>query len=161
MRAASSTRPFLLALLLGPLLAACTPVALLVSATGVVTDTSVTWDVVRHIHGQLTENDATPCIQLNGVQRALNARCEYRPGDIRPVDIARSGLQECPLAVATRDPRLWRALPELLDKGAQVQACPGTRSAASPRTTRAPSGTTSFACCPARTPARSASTGCS
>jgi hypothetical protein len=125
-RAASSLRPFLLAFLLGPLLAACTPVALLVSATGVATDTSVTWEVVKHIHGQLTENDATPCIELNSVQRALNARCEYRPGSIRTVDIARSGLQECPLAVATRDPRLWRALPELLDKGAQVQACPGS-----------------------------------
>ena len=184
MRAASFLRPFLLAFLLGPLLAACTPVALLVSATGVATDTSVTWEVVKHIHGQLTENDATPCIELNSVQRALNARCEYRPGSIRTVDIARSGLQECPLAVATRDPRLWRALPELLDKGAQVQACPDrrcwpwrrrmpapisaphrrrcwTRSAASPRTTRAPSATTSFACCPARAPARSASTGCS
>jgi hypothetical protein len=125
-RAAPSLRPSLLALLLGPLLAACTPVALLVSATGVATDTSVTWEVVKHIHGQLTENDATPCIELNSVQRALNARCEYRPGSIRFADIAHPGLQECPLAVATRDPRLWRALPELLDKGAQVEACPGS-----------------------------------
>jgi hypothetical protein len=82
--------------------------------------------VVKHIHGQLTADDATPCIQLNGVQRALNARCEYLPGSIRPADIARSGLQECPLAVATRDPRLWRALPELLEKGARVEACPGS-----------------------------------
>ena len=168
-----------------PLLAACTPVGLLVTATGVATDTSVTWDVVKHIHGQLTAEDATPCIQLNGVQRALNARCDYVPGSIRRADIARSGLQECPLAVATRDPRLWRALPELLEKGARVEACPGspllalaaadacpdfgaatpevrgTRSAASPRTTRAPSGTTCSACSPARAPARSASTGCS
>ena len=126
MRAASFLRPLLLTFVLGPLLAACTPVGLLVSATGVVTDTSVTWDVVKHIHGQLTENDATPCIQLNGVQRALNARCDYVPGSIRPADVARSGLQECPLAVATRDPRLWRALPELLDKGARPEACPGS-----------------------------------
>ena len=126
MRAASFVRLFLLAFVLGPLLAACTPVALLVGATGVVTDTSVTWEVVKHIHGQLTADDATPCVQLNGVQRALNARCEYTPGNIRSADIARSGLQECPLAVATRDPRLWRALPELLDRGARVEACAGS-----------------------------------
>jgi len=125
-RAALLVRRFGLALALGPLLAACTPVALLVSATGMATDTSVTWEVVKHIHGQLTADDAAPCIQLNGVQRALNARCEYTPGNIRSADIARSGLQECPLAVATRDPRLWRALPELLDRGARVEACPGS-----------------------------------
>ena len=125
-RAALLVRRFGLALALGPLLAACTPVALLVSATGMATDTSVTWEVVKHIHGQLTADDATPCVQLNGVQRALNARCEYTPGNIRSADIARSGLQECPLAVATRDPRLWRALPELLDRGARVEACPGS-----------------------------------
>jgi len=115
-----------LTLLLGPLLAACSPIGLLVSATTAATDTSVTWDVVKHLHGKLTENDATPCIQLNGVQRALNARCDYVPGSIRRVDIAQSGLQECALAVATRDPRLWRALPELLDKGARPEACPGS-----------------------------------
>lgn len=126
LRAAFLLRRSALALVLGPLLAACTPVGLLVSATGVATDTSVAWDVVRHLHGKLTENDATPCIQLNGVQRALNARCDYVPGSIRSADIARSGLQECPLAVATRDPRLWRALPELLDKGARVEACAGS-----------------------------------
>ena len=125
-RIASFSRPFLLAFLLGPLLAACTPVGLLVSATGVATDTSVTWELVKHIHGQLTENDATPCIQLNGVQRALNARCDYVAGNMRRADIARSGLQECPLAVAARDPRLWRALPELLDKGARAEACAGS-----------------------------------
>ena len=126
MRAASFVRSFALAALLGPLLAACTPVGLIVGATGVVTDTSVTWDVVKHLHGKLTEGDATPCIDLNSVQRALNARCDYRAGSIRSADVARSGLQECPLAVATRDPRLWRALPELLEKGAQVESCAGS-----------------------------------
>jgi hypothetical protein len=109
-----------------PLLVACSPIGLLVSATGVATDTSVTWDVVKHVHGKLTEDDATPCIRLNSVQRALNARCEYAPGSIKRADFALSGLQECPLAVATRDPRLWRALPELLDKGATVESCPGS-----------------------------------
>ena len=106
------------------------------------------------------------------------------PGDIRRADIAHSGLQECALAVATRDPRLWRALPELLEKGARAEACPARRwwrwprprpaptsppprprcagrSSASPRTTRAPSATTYSACSPARAPVRSASTGCS
>ena len=125
-RAAFLLRLFALASLLGPLLAACTPVGLLISATSAATDTSVTWDVVKHLHGKLTEDDATPCIQLNGVQRALNARCEYTPGNIRRTEIAHSGLQECALAVATRDPRLWRALPELLDKGARPESCPGS-----------------------------------
>jgi hypothetical protein len=124
-RAASFVRAFALASLLGSL-AACTPVGLIVGATGVATDTSVTWDVVKHIHGKLTENDATPCVDLNSVQRALNARCSYQPGSIRRADVARTGLQECPLAIATRDPRLWRALPELLEKGARLDACPGS-----------------------------------
>jgi len=124
-RAASFVRAVALASLLGPLMA-CTPIGVIVSATGVATDTSVTWDVVKHIHGKLTENDAVPCVDLNSVQRALNARCTYQPGSIRRADIVRTGLQECPLAVATRDPRLWRALPELLEKGARLDACPGS-----------------------------------
>ncbi|MEP7300563.1 MAG: hypothetical protein ABI699_03470 [Caldimonas sp.] len=115
-----------LVLVAGPLLSACSPVSLLVSATGIATDTSVTWEVVKHVHGRLVEDDATPCIRLDTVQRALNARCEYLPGSIRSADFARSGLQECALAVATRDPRLWRALPELLDKGARVEDCAGS-----------------------------------
>ena len=88
MRAASFLRSVLAALALAPLLAACTPVGLLVAATSVATDTSVSWDVVKHIHGQLTADDATPCIRLNGVQRALNARCEYVAGSIQRADIA-------------------------------------------------------------------------
>lgn len=115
-----------LGLVAGPLVCACSPLGLLVSATGVATDTSVTWDVVKHVHGKLTEDDATPCVLLNSVQRALNSRCDYLPGSIRRADFAHSGLQQCPLAAATRDPRLWRALPELLDKGATVAACPGS-----------------------------------
>ncbi|MGZ5186564.1 MAG: hypothetical protein ACXWCV_08960 [Caldimonas sp.] len=116
----------LLGFVAGPLLAGCSPVSLLMSATGVATDSSVTWDVVKHVHAKLTEDDATPCVLLNSVQRALNARCAYQPGSIRHADFARSGLQECPLAAATRDPRLWRALPELLDKGPGVETCPGS-----------------------------------
>jgi hypothetical protein len=115
-----------LGLVVGPLLGACSPVSLLVSATGVATDTSMTWDIVKHVHGKLTEDDATPCARLNSVQRALNGRCVYVAGSIEQADLARSGLQECALAAATRDPRLWRALPELLDKGARLDTCPGS-----------------------------------
>jgi hypothetical protein len=182
-RAASFVRAVALASLLGSL-TACTPVGVIVSATGVATDTSVTWDVVKHIHGKLTENDAVPCVDLNSVQRALNARCTYQPGSIRRADIVRTGLQECPLAVATRDPRLWRALPELLEKGARLDACRARRCSRSPRPTRCPDFaaappdvrdairslaetirgpcvTTSFACCRVRARAPSASTACS
>ncbi len=115
-----------LGLVVGPLLGACSPVSLLVSATGAATDTSMTWDIVKHVHGKLTEDDAKPCVRLNSVQRALNARCDYVRGSIQRADFARSGLQECALAAATRDPRLWRALPELLDKGATLDTCPGS-----------------------------------
>jgi hypothetical protein len=115
-----------LAAVAGLFLSACTPVGLALSATGMATDTSMTWDIVKHIHGKLTEDDPTPCVLLNSVERVLSARCEYVPGSIRVADITRSGLPECPLALATRDPRLWRALPELLEKGAQVNACAGS-----------------------------------
>ena len=111
---------------LGTGLAACSPIGLALSAAGVATDSSMTWDIVKHLHGKLTEDDPTPCALLNSVQRVLNERCEYEPGSIRRADIAKSGLQECPLALATRDPRLWRALPELLEKGASISQCPGS-----------------------------------
>ncbi|HEX4234493.1 MAG TPA: hypothetical protein VH041_09300 [Caldimonas sp.] len=107
-------------------LAGCTAPALLLTATGVATDTSMTWEIVKHIHGQLTEDDATPCVMLNSVQRALNARCTYVPGSIRTADIEHSGLQGCSLTAATQDSRLWRALPELLEKGALSTSCART-----------------------------------
>ncbi len=105
-------------------LAGCTAPGLVLSAAGIATDTSVTWDVVKHLHGKLTENDATPCILLDTVQRALNARCEFVAGSIRKADIEHNGLQACPLTAATQDKRLWRALPELIDKGAKLERCP-------------------------------------
>lgn len=108
------------------LLGACSPLSLAVTAVGVATDTSVTWEVVKHVSDKLTEGDPTPCVKLGSVERALDPRCDYVPGGIRRTDLARNGLQECPLAVATRDPRLWRALPELLEKGARVDACNGS-----------------------------------
>ena len=104
-------------------MAGCTAPALLLTATGIATDTSVTWEVVKHVHAQLTEDDPTPCVLLNSVQRALNGRCEFVPGSIRTADIARSGLQGCALTAATRDARLWRALPELIEKGASYERC--------------------------------------
>ncbi|MEO8835969.1 MAG: hypothetical protein ABI364_04450 [Caldimonas sp.] len=106
------------------LLAGCTAPGLILTATGIATDTSMTWDIVKHVHAKLTEDDPTPCILLNSVQRALNPRCEFVPGSIRAADLTRTGLQGCPLTVATEDARLWRALPELLDKGASVERCP-------------------------------------
>ena len=105
-------------------LAGCTAPGLILTATGIATDTSMTWDIVKHVHGKLTEDDPTPCALLNSVQRALNGRCTFAPGSIRSADIAKSGLQGCPLSVATQDARLWRALPELIEKGASFERCP-------------------------------------
>ncbi len=105
-------------------LAGCTAPGLILTATGIATDTSMTWDIVKHVHGKLTEDDATPCILLDTVQRAVNPRCEFVPGSIKTADIARNGLQACPLAIATQDARLWRALPELIAKGATLERCP-------------------------------------
>ncbi len=104
-------------------LAGCTAPGLILTAAGIATDTSVTWEMVKHVHAQLTEDDPTPCIMLNSVQRALNGRCEFVPGSIRTADIAKTGLQGCPLTAATRDARLWRALPELIEKGAGFERC--------------------------------------
>lgn len=108
------------------LVSACSPVGLAMTAAGIATDTSVTWDVVKHVHGKLTEGDPAPCITLNGVERALNPRCDYTPGRIKAADLAQSGFQECALTTATRDPRLWRALPELLERGAALDRCAGS-----------------------------------
>ncbi len=107
-------------------LAGCTAPGLIISAVGIATDTSMTWDIVKHVHGKLTEDDPTPCVMLNSVQRALNPRCQFTPGSIRKADLAKTGLQGCPLTAATQDARLWRALPELIEKGASVERC--TRS---------------------------------
>lgn len=104
-------------------LSACTAPGLLLSAAGVATDTSMTWDIVKHVHAKLTEDDPTPCLMLNSVRRAVNPRCDFVAGSIRKADLDASGLQACPLAIATADARLWRVLPELLEKGASVQRC--------------------------------------
>lgn len=104
----------------------CTPLGAAVTAVGIATDTSIAWEVAKHVHGTLTANDPAPCITLDPVTRALNPRCDYTPGQMRPADFARAGLQTCALAVATRDPRLWRALPELIETGPPVERCAGS-----------------------------------
>ena len=83
-------------------LAGCTAPGLIITAVGIGTDTSMTWDIVKHVHGKLTEDDPTPCAMLNSVQRALNPRCEFVAGSIRVADLKHSGLQDCPLAAATQ-----------------------------------------------------------
>lgn len=106
------------------LLAGCTAPSMLLSAVGVATDTSVPWAIVKHVHEKFTEGDPVPCSKLNSVQRALSARCgKFEAGSLDAKDVARSGMQVCPLIVAARDPRFWPVLPELLDKGAQPESC--------------------------------------
>jgi hypothetical protein len=109
------------------LLGGCSTASLVLTAAGVATDTSMTWEIVKHVHGKITEGDDVPCLRLNSVQRALNPRCgAFIQGSLKPQEIQTAKLQECPLAVVVRDPRLWPALPEFLSKGARLQAC--TRS---------------------------------
>jgi hypothetical protein len=112
--------------LAGLALGGCTTIGLVAGAAGVATDTSVTWDIVKFVHGKITEDSSPACISLNSLQRALSPGCEYTPGSIAAADLAKSGLQQCPLLAATRDPRLWRALPELLEKGATTERCNGS-----------------------------------
>src|SRR5689334_238646 len=104
--------------------AGCTATSALVTVVGISTDTSVTWEVVKYMHGQLTEGDDRPCALLNSAQRAVAARCApFRPGSIAAADIGHTGLAECELTLAARDPLLWPALGELMDKGARLEAC--------------------------------------
>ncbi len=106
------------------LLAGCTAPSMLLGAASVATDTSVPWAIVKHVHEKITEGDPVPCSRLNSVQRALSARCgKFEAGSIDAKDVARSGMQVCPLIVAARDPQFWPVLPELLDKGAQPESC--------------------------------------
>lgn len=105
-------------------LSGCTTTSLLLGVAGVASDTSVTWDVVKHVHAKLTEGDARPCALLPSVERALNPRCgEFVPGSLRTADMSASALGECALTMAARDTRLWPVLPELIALGAQPEAC--------------------------------------
>jgi hypothetical protein len=105
-------------------LGGCTTTSLVLGVAGIATDTSVTWEVVKHVHAKMTEGDPRPCAQLTSVDRALNPRCgEFVPGSLRTADLRSASLGECPLTVAARDVRLWPVLPELLAKGARAEAC--------------------------------------
>lgn len=106
------------------LLTGCTTTAMVLGAAGVATDTSVTWEIVKHLHAKLTEGDDVPCERLDSVQRALNVRCgAFVPGSLRAEDLRHSPLQDCALAVAVREPRFWPAVPEFIAKGASPEAC--------------------------------------
>jgi hypothetical protein len=107
-----------------PWLAGCTTTGVLLGAAGVASDTSVTWEIVKHLHAKATEGDAAPCWRIDSVQRALNPRCgAFVPGSLSAQDVRSARLPECALATVVRDARLWPVLPELLDKGAQPEAC--------------------------------------
>lgn len=80
--------------------------------------------VLLHVQSIANEGEPAPCVKLNTVELAFSPRCgEYRPGSLKPQDVARSGLADCPLTLATRDPQFWPLLPELLERGARTDMC--------------------------------------
>jgi len=80
--------------------------------------------VLMYAHGKLTEGDPAPCIKLNTVERALRERCgPFVHGSLATKDVTASGLPQCPLTLAARDPKFWPVLPELLAKGALPESC--------------------------------------
>ena len=111
--------------LLGMLgLGACTTTSVLLGVAGVASDTSMTWEIVKHVHGKLTEGDPRPCVTLDSVERALSPGCGgFVSGSLRNQDIASGRFNACALTAVARDVRLWPVLPELLAKGARPQDC--------------------------------------
>ena len=80
--------------------------------------------VLLYAYDKATEGAPTPCHKLNSVERALTERCgSFQADSLQPKDVLASGLPQCPLALAARDPQFWPVLPELLAKGAQPEAC--------------------------------------
>ncbi len=80
--------------------------------------------VLLYAHEKLTEGDPAPCVKLNSVERALRERCgPFVHGSLLKKDVSASGLPQCPLALAARDPHFWPVLPELLAKGALPETC--------------------------------------
>lgn len=64
------------------------------------------------------------CSDMHSVERGLSERCgEYVPGRFAAADVNRAAPEECPLTVATAEPRRWRMLPELVEKGARAERC--------------------------------------
>lgn len=105
-------------------LGGCTTTSFVLSAAGVATDTSMTWAIVKHLHGKLTEGDPPMCLQLGSVERALNPRCgEFVAGSLSTGEVAADRPDGCALATAARDTRLWPVLPELIAKGARPEGC--------------------------------------
>jgi len=81
-------------------------------------------EIAVYAYDKYTEGDPTPCRQLNSVARALSGRCgPYERGSLVSKDVRASGLPQCPLSVAARDPALWPVLPELLALGASPEPC--------------------------------------
>jgi hypothetical protein len=102
----------------------CTTTTVLLGAAGVATDTSMSWEIVKHLHRKLTEGDPTPCALLDSVERALSPRCgAFVAGSLRVADMTSLRLGECALTIASRDARLWPVLPELITMGATPQGC--------------------------------------
>jgi len=80
--------------------------------------------VLVYAYDKYTEGDPTPCRKLNSVERALSGRCgAFESGSLVSKDVRASGLPQCPLVLAARDPKLWPVLPELLSNGAQPESC--------------------------------------
>lgn len=104
--------------------AGCSTTSIVLSVAGIATDTSVTWEIAKHIHAKMTEGDPVACFRLNSVERALATRCgSFSEGSLKVQDIGRNDLQSCELTLAARDPALWPVLPELLSKGAKPDRC--------------------------------------
>jgi hypothetical protein len=80
--------------------------------------------VLMHVQSKVNEGEPAPCVHLNSVERAFSPRCgNYVPGRLAAPDVARSGLPECPLTLAARDPQFWPMLPELSALGARPENC--------------------------------------
>ena len=58
-----------LLVVVAPLLGGCTTTGLLLTAAGVATDTSMTWEIVKHVHAKMTEGGDMPCYRLDSVER--------------------------------------------------------------------------------------------
>src|SRR5450631_84810 len=74
----------------------CTTTSMLLSAAGMASDSSVAWDIVKHIHAKLSEGDPAPCGLLDSVERALSPRCgAFVPDSLRHTEITSSPFGAC------------------------------------------------------------------
>ena len=80
--------------------------------------------VLMYVHEKITEGMPPACHKLDTVERALSPRCgNFVPGSLDAQHVAHSRMPLCPVTEATRYPRLWPVLPELLAKGATLDGC--------------------------------------